>query len=259
MTHPPLLSRPALNRVPAITLYFWVIKILCTTIGETAADFFNEEMQLGLSGTSLVMLGLLLVALYFQFKAKRYVPWIYWLVVVLISVVGTLVTDNLSENVGVSLAASTGMFSAVLVLTFSVWRVTEKTLSIRTITNTRREIFYWVAVLFTFALGTAAGDLVAEGLQLGYLNSALICAGLIAAVVVAYRWLGLDSVLAFWIAYILTRPLGASLGDLLSQARDAGGLGLGPLVTSTLFLASILAAVAYLAVTRRDVIVRDIA
>jgi uncharacterized membrane-anchored protein len=244
----------ALNRVPAVILYFWVIKVLCTTVGETAADYLNEELNLGLLGTTLVMTLLFVVALFFQFRAKRYVPWIYWLVVVSISVVGTLITDNLTDSVGVPLAASTLVFAVALSATFVAWYRAEGTLSIRSIVTARREAFYWAVVLLTFALGTAAGDWLAEGLALGYVRSAALFAAAIAAVIVAYRWLGLPSVVAFWAAYISTRPLGASLGDYLAQAPEDGGLGFGPVVTSALFIGSILAAVGYLSVTKRDVL-----
>lgn len=246
--------RQMLNKVPEVTLYFWIIKILCTTVGETAADFLNTNLNLGLTGTSLVMGALLIVVLFFQFRAKKYVPPIYWLAVVLISVVGTLITDNLTDNFGVSLETTTIVFAICLAITFAVWYAYEKTLSIHSILTTRREAFYWLTILFTFALGTAAGDLTAEKFSLGYLVSALIFGGLIALVYIAHRF-KLNAVLAFWIAYILTRPLGASIGDYLSQSHDDGGLGLGTTVTSAIFLVLILGLVIYLTSTRRDEIV----
>ncbi len=242
------------NKVPEITLYFWIIKILCTTVGETAADFLNTNLGLGLSGTSLVMGALLVVVLFFQFRAKRYVPAIYWLAVVLISVVGTLITDNLTDNFGVSLETTTVVFAVALALTFAWWYAKEKTLSIHSIFTRRREAFYWLAILFTFALGTAAGDLIAESLNVGYLLSAVIFAAAIALVALTHFRFRLNPVLAFWIAYILTRPLGASIGDYLSQAHADGGLELGTVVTSALFLFAILSTVIYLSVTKKDAI-----
>ena len=241
-----------LNKVPAVTLFFWVIKILATTVGETAADFLNVNMKLGLSGTSLVMGVLLLIALAVQLRARKYVPWIYWVSVVLISVVGTLITDNLVDNLGVTLKTTTAVFAGSLAAVFAAWYASEKTLSIHTIYTTRRELFYWLAILFTFALGTAAGDLTAEGLGLGYANSALLFGGAIAVVALAHLVLKMNAVAAFWIAYILTRPLGASLGDLLSQPASNGGLGWGTVGTSGIFLTTILALVAYLSVKRVD-------
>ena len=175
-----------LNKVPEITLYFWIIKILCTTVGETFADFLNTNFNLGLTGTSIVMGVLLIIVLFFQFRAKKYVPIIYWLAVVLISVVGTLITDNLTDNFGVSLATTTIIFAIALTTTFVLWYIKEKTLSIHSIVTKNREAFYWLAILFTFALGTAAGDLVAEKFDLGYLISLFLFAGLIAVVSFAY-------------------------------------------------------------------------
>jgi uncharacterized membrane-anchored protein len=242
------------SKVPEVTLFFWIIKILCTTVGETAADFLNETLNLGLTGTTLVMGVLLIIALFFQFRSKKYVAGIYWLVVVLLSIFGTLITDNLADNMGVSLEITTTVFAIALALTFTAWYLAEKTLSIHSIYTLRREAFYWLAILFTFALGTAAGDLLAERLELGYLLSAVIFGAAIAIVAAAHYFFKLDAVLAFWIAYILTRPLGASLGDLFSQPADNGGLALGTVGTSALFLIAILGAVIYLAVTRKDAI-----
>ena len=241
------------SKVPAVTVFFWIIKVLCTTVGETASDFLNVNLGFGLRGTSIAA-GIVLVAvLFFQFKTKKYVPAIYWLSVVLISVFGTLVTDILTDSLGFPLEASTIIFTGALALTFGFWYAKEGTLSIHSIFTTKREVFYWLAILFTFALGTAAGDLMAEKLGLGYLVTGLIVMGVIAAAAIAWR-AGLDAVLAFWIAYILTRPLGASLGDYLSQSKVNGGLGLGATVTSAGFLIAILAVVIYLAVTHRDLI-----
>jgi uncharacterized membrane-anchored protein len=241
-----------LIKVPEVTVYFWIIKILCTTVGETAADFLNSQLGLGLSGTSVVMGVLLVAALAYQFWTRKYVPWIYWLCVVLISIVGTLITDNLVDNFGIPLETTATIFALALAVVFGVWYASEKTLSIHSIVTTRREVFYWLAILFTFALGTAAGDLVAEQFSLGYFYSILLFAVLIGATALAYYRVGLNAVLAFWVTYILTRPLGASIGDWLSQLPDDGGLGLGATITSVLFLGAILATVIYLTVTKKD-------
>jgi uncharacterized membrane-anchored protein len=242
-----------LNKVPQITLFFWIIKVLCTTVGETASDFLNVNLNLGLTETSVVMGVLLLIALVVQLKTKKYIPVIYWLTVVLISIFGTLVTDNLTDNLGVPLEYSTILFSVLLAITFAVWYAKEKTLSIHSIFTTQREIFYWTAILFTFALGTASGDLMAESLGLGYFTTGVIVCGVIAVFALAWR-LGLNSILAFWLIYIMTRPLGASLGDYLSQTKEHGGLGLGATNTSIIFILGIIATVVFLVVTKRDVI-----
>ncbi|MEN3340805.1 MAG: hypothetical protein V7644_209 [Actinomycetota bacterium] len=245
--------RTMLNKVPEVTLYFWVIKVLCTTVGETASDYLSDNVGLGLTKTTFITAALLLVTLFFQFRARRYVAGVYWTGIVLISVVGTQITDNLSDNYGVSLVTTTTVFSIVLAVVFAAWFASERTLSIHTIHTTRREGFYWLAVLFTFALGTAAGDLTAERMNVGYAWSLVLFAGAIALVAALHYRLNLNAVLSFWIAYILTRPLGASTGDLLSQPRASGGLGLGTTVTSFAFLAAILLVVAFLSITKQDV------
>ena len=239
------------NKVPEVTLIFWVIKIMATTVGETAADFINIRLGLGLTGTSLVMSVLLIGVLVQQIRAPRYNPTLYWLSVVMISIVGTLITDNLSDNLGVSLMITTPVFAVILAITFAIWYASEKTLSIHTIYTRRRELFYWAAILFTFALGTAAGDLMAERLALGYFTSLLIFAIAIAAIT-AYHflWRG-NAILCFWLAYILTRPLGASCGDLLSQPVGNGGLGIGTTITSAVFLLVILGLVWFLNVEHK--------
>lgn len=241
-----------LNKVPEVTIFFWIIKIMATTVGETAADLLNENLNLGLTITTFIMSGLLIITLYFQFRAKKYVPRIYWLAVVLISVVGTLITDNLTDHFGVPLEVTTVIFALALIATFMAWYMSEKTLSIHSILTTKREGFYWLTILFTFALGTAAGDLIAEGLNIGYWKSALMFAAFIGIVTIAHYTHKINAVLAFWIAYILTRPLGASLGDYLSQPRNVGGLNLGTVGTSCIFLVSILIIVIYLTKTKRD-------
>lgn len=233
------------NKVPEVTLVFWIIKIMATTVGETAADLLSMTLKLGLTVTSYVMATLLIVALIVQFRAKKYVPVIYWIVVVFISVVGTLISDNLVDNMGVTLVTTSIVFSIALALVFIIWYAVEKTLSVHTIYTTRRELFYWAAILFTFSLGTSAGDLISEQLGLGYALSAAMFAAGIAVVFAGYR-MGLNSVLAFWIAYILTRPLGASVGDLLTAAPSEGGLGLGTIPVSVVFLVVIVALVTYL-------------
>ena len=242
-----------LNKVPEVTIFFWIIKILCTTVGESAADFLNYNLNWGLTGTSIATGALFVLVLVAQLSLRRYIASVYWLTVVLVSVFGTLITDNMTDHLGVPLETSTVAFSVLLGLLFLIWYLSEKTLSIHSIYTRRREGFYWLAVLVTFALGTAAGDLVSEGLGVGYLRTGLLCAGLIAAITIAWR-LGLNAVLAFWIAYILTRPLGASIGDYMAQPISNGGLNLGVTVTSVIFLIAILAVVIYLSIRKPDVI-----
>jgi len=243
-----------LNKVPEITIFFWIVKILATTVGETAADFLIFNLHLGLTGTSILMGALLLVFLAIQLWSRKYVPWMYWGSVVLLSIFGTLITDDLVDNFGVALTTTTTLFSVALAVTFAAWYASERTLSIHTIDTTKRELFYWAAILFTFALGTAAGDLAAEGMHFGYLISALIYGGFITMIAIGYYVLKANAIWAFWSAYILTRPFGASCGDWLSQPVAAGGLGLGTIGTSAIFLATILGLVVYLSLTQRKLL-----
>jgi uncharacterized membrane-anchored protein len=245
--------RMMLSKVPEITVWFWVIKILCTTVGESFADWINMTLGVGLVPTAVIFTVVLAVALGWQLSLNRYQPFPYWLTVVVLSVTGTLYTDILTDQLGVPLVASSAVFAAVLAVVFGVWYALERTLSIHSITTTPRELFYWLAILVTFALGTAAGDWTLELTGWGPGTSVLLPAGLIVAVGIGWR-LGANAVLSFWLAYILTRPLGANLGDWLGFPKDQQGLGLGVAVTSVIFFAAILGTVAYLTVSRADVI-----
>lgn len=240
-------------KVPVvITLFFWLIKILATTVGETGADYLIFNLDFGLPLTSAIMSLVLAAFLYAQLRSSRYIPWLYWLVVVLVSIVGTLITDTMTDIMNIPLTLSTVGFSLALITTFRVWYQREGSLSIHSISSLRRETFYWLSILFTFALGTAAGDLLAESVGLGYGVSALIFASAIAVIATGYYAFNWNSILAFWLTYIITRPLGASLGDLLSQPVADGGLGFGTVLTSGLFLALILALVVFLSISRMD-------
>lgn len=246
------LANNILNKVPEVTLVFWLIKMMSTTVGETAADFLNVNLHFGLTGTSAVMGVLLLISLFFQLRTKTYRPPFYWISVVFISVFGTLITDNLTDHLGVPLAVSTAVFSALLIVTFCVWYARERTLSIHKIDTLKRELFYWTAVLFTFALGTAAGDWVAEGCNIGYMHAALAFGGAIAVIAAAYKFFHADATMCFWFAYVLTRPFGASCGDLLAQDANHGGLGLGITLTSVIFLTAITVMVVYLSLSVKN-------
>jgi len=245
-----------LNKVPEVTLYFWIIKILCTTVGESFADYINETLGFGLTNTTVLFSAALLIAIVAQFRLNRYVPSVYWLNVVLISVVGTLLTDNLTDGQNVPLALSTTVFAVLLAVVFGIWYARERTLSIHSIVTTPREAWYWLTVLVTFALGTAAGDWTLELTGWSPGTSVLLPLGLIASVFLAWR-IGAGSVLCFWLAYILTRPLGANIGDFLGGDKSEGGLGLGTLWTSVLFLGTILAVVVFLSITHRDRIEKE--
>ncbi|HOB48018.1 MAG TPA: hypothetical protein PKK01_01715 [Mycobacterium sp.] len=248
-----MLNRRMLSKVPEVTVWFWVIKIQCTTVGESFADWVATTLGVGLHNTAAIFTAVLVAVLGWQMSLSRYVPFVYWLTVVVLSITGTLYTDILTDALGVPLAVSSAVFAAILAVVFGIWYARERTLSIHSITTTPREGFYWLAILVTFALGTAVGDWVLEltGWQPG--AAVLLPAGLIAAIAAGWR-LGANPVLAFWLAYILTRPLGANLGDWLARTRAEGGLGLGTAGTSVVFLLAIAATVAYLTITRADVI-----
>ncbi|MET7339443.1 hypothetical protein [Nonomuraea sp. NPDC005650] len=242
-TSAPPRRRLTANKVPLVTATFWVIKILSTTVGETFADYLTVNVGLGPVLTDGLVFAVLAAALVLQASSRRYTPWIYWLSVVLVSISGTQITDFLTDALGISLYVSTTLFAVLLAVVFTIWYRQEMTLSITAINTPRREAFYWAAILTTFALGTAAGDLATEALGLGFRNGALLFGGAFLVTLVLWRveaW----QVPAFWAAYILTRPLGAAVGDLLTQDHSLGGFGLGATRTSMLFFAVIVALVA---------------
>src|SRR5579875_1974350 len=247
----PMTGRRMLNKVPEVTIFFWTIKVLCTSVGESFADYINETLSFGLAHTTVLFTAVFAVALLIQFRLNRYVPAVYWLNVVLVSVVGTLLTDNLTDGQHVPLWISTTVFAVLLAVVFAVWYARERTLSIHSINSTSREGYYWLAVLVTFALGTAVGDWTIELTGWSPGQSILLPAGLIASVFLAWR-LGAGPVLTFWLAYILTRPLGANIGDYLGSTPTDGGVGLGTFGTSMIFLGAILAVVVYLSITGTD-------
>ena len=241
-----------LNKVPEVTIWFWIIKILCTTVGESLADYINTTLNVGLDGTAVLFTGVLVAMLAVQFRTDRYVPVVYWLTVVVISVTGTLYTDILTDEQGVALKVSSAVFALLLAVVFGVWYARERTLSIHSIVGPRREGFYWLTVLVTFALGTATGDWTLELTGWTPGQSVLLPVVLIGVVLAGWR-AGANAVLAFWLAYILTRPLGANLGDYFALGKVDGGLGVGTLGTSLIFLAAIGATVLYLSVSKADV------
>ncbi|MEY9834822.1 hypothetical protein [Streptacidiphilus sp. EB103A] len=247
-----------LNKVPEVTVWFWIIKILCTTVGESFADYINTTLGFGLTNTMLLFTAVFAVVLTVQFRTKRYSPFPYWLTVVVVSVTGTLYTDMLTDEQHVPLWLSSTVFSVLLALVFGVWWLRERTLSIHSITTFPREAFYWLTVLVTFALGTATGDWTLELTNWTPAQSVLLPLGLIVSITALWKF-GANPVLSFWLAYILTRPLGANIGDWLASPKaavtpgDPVGLGLGTFATSLVFLGAILVTVIYLTVSRSDV------
>lgn len=245
-------AHPGARKVPEIILIFWIVKVLTTAMGEVTSDYLvhqiNPILAVGLGGIALV------AALALQFSAPRYVAWIYWLAVVMVAIFGTMVADVLHVGLGIPYLVTTAFFAVVLAVTFAGWYGSEKTLSIHTINTRRRETFYWAAVMATFALGTATGDMTASTLGLGYFASGVLFAVLIALPAVTYRWFKLDGILAFWLAYVLTRPLGATFADWLGRARSLSGLGLGTGAVGLCLTILIVVLVGYLTVTHKDVV-----
>jgi uncharacterized membrane-anchored protein len=238
--------KTGLMRVPEVTLIFWIIKTLSTTVGETGADFLAFGLGWGMPVTTIVMVGLMGVLLYLQFfRFKRYVVANYWTIVVLMSVIGTLITDILVDLAGVSLVALSIAFTVMMLTGFYIWYRNEETLSIHSIDTGKREFYYWVVILLAFALGTGVGDLISEHFALGYDKALLLFAGMITVVTVAYYAFKLNPVTAFWIAYILTRPLGASLGDFMIQTPTHGGLGIKMMGVNIVFLTAIVVLAGY--------------
>ncbi|MCU1612878.1 MAG: hypothetical protein JWO98_418 [Frankiales bacterium] len=258
-TRPRATGRQMLNKVPEVTVWFWVIKILCTTVGESFADYINNTLGFGLTNTMLLFTAIFVVVLAVQMRAKRYIPFPYWLTVVVVSVAGTLYTDMGTDQLRIPLWVSSTVFAVLLAIVFGVWWLRERTLSIHSINTVPREAFYWLTVLVTFALGTATGDWTLELTNWTPGVSVLLALSLIVAIALLWKF-GASPVLSFWLAYILTRPLGANLGDWLASpkvavnAGDPVGLGLGTFLTSLVFLGAILATVIYLTVTRSDVV-----
>jgi uncharacterized membrane-anchored protein len=254
-----------LNKVPEVTLYFWLIKVLCTTIGETFSDNLvskwapggdnasPHQLQIALWKVTGCTAVVLLILLAIQFTRKKYLAPVYWVTIVVISLVGTQITDlfegqgDQPNNMWAITIVSLGLLAAV----FAVWYWSERTLSMHSIITRRREAFYWLAILTTFATGTAVGDLLAEKLSMGYLTTLLLFIGVIVVIALLWKFTPINGVLAFWLAYIMTRPLGASTGDFLSQ-KGGGGLNLGTSVTSYIFLGAIAILVAYLTIAKPD-------
>jgi uncharacterized membrane-anchored protein len=248
---PPAWTRPGALRVPEITVYFWVIKALSTAFGESTSDFLVRKLHpIPAVGLGFVAFCL---ALAWQFSRQRYVPWSYWSAVAAVGVFGTMAADVLHVGFHVPYVATSILYAVVLAAVFVLWQRTERTLSIHTVDTPRREAFYWAAVVATFAMGTALGDLTATTFHLGYGFSIVLFAGIMLIPAIGYRWLGWNPIFAFWFAYVVTRPLGASFADFVGKPKAVGGLGWGDGWVALVLLAAIFGLVAFLSVTHRDV------
>lgn len=244
------LGMQTLKKVPEITVYFWILKLLTTAMGESTSDYLVHQIS-PIIAVAIGGIGLA-AALILQLAVRRYVAWIYWLAVVMVAIFGTMAADVLHIGLGIPYLVSSVFFAVTLAVIFIAWYASEKTLSIHSISTRRRELFYWATVIVTFALGTAAGDMTATTLGLGYFSSGILFAILIAIPVLGYFLLGLNEILAFWFAYIVTRPLGASFADWIGKPRSLGGLGVGNGHVSLILMIMIIGFVGYLTVTHRD-------
>lgn len=240
------MTKELINRVARLNVLFWVIKIFSTTVGETAADYVSVNLNLGLTLTAILMGVITIGVTFWNFKQKKYFPPAYWLLIVMMSIEGTLITDLLVEKLNVSIYTLDVIFTVAMGLLFYFWYKKEHTLSIHSINNDDREMFYWLIVLTTFALGTGIGDTVSEHLNFGYLNSLILFGSIFILSGVLNYFKVINGVLAFWIAFIVTRPIGASLGDLLIQSPKNGGLGISLLIINIIFFIIIICAVVYL-------------
>lgn len=250
-TLPLAIAQRALKKVPEVTVFFWIIKLLTTAMGESTSDYLVNQIDpvvaVALGGIGLV------VALLLQFYVRRYIAGIYWLAAIMVAIFGTMAADVLHVGFGIPYTVSSAGFTVALIAIFAVWYYSEKTLSIHSIFTRRRELFYWAAIIATFALGTAVGDLTATTMGLGYFSSGILFAAGMALPALAYWLFGLNEIVAFWLCYILTRPLGASFADWMGKPHNAGGLGWGDGAVSLVLALLILGFIGYLTITRKDV------
>ncbi len=229
----------AYNKLPAITLAFWVMKICATTLGETAGDMVSMTLNVGYAISSIILLSIFFATLFLQLRTKRYHPFIYWAVILSTSTAGTTISDYMDRTLGLGYALGSAILVICLVITLLIWMRTEKSLSVTNINSLRGEVFYWTAILFSNTLGTALGDFLADNSGLGFAGGALLIGGLLLVIIAAYYFTKISHIVLFWLAFVLTRPFGATFGDLLTKSKDKGGLNFGT-YGSSLFLFGIL-------------------
>jgi len=239
------------NKLPQITLAFWVMKICATTLGETAGDLLSMTLDVGYAASSLILISLFLVTLFGQLAARRYNPWLYWLVILSTSTAGTTMSDFMDRTLGLGYASGSAILVSILVATFALWRLSGTPLAVGDIRNLKGELFYWVAILFSNTLGTALGDFLADDSGLGFAGGALLIGCLIAGIVVLHYFTRISSVLLFWLAFVLTRPFGATLGDVLTKSHEKGGLDFGTIGSSAV-LAGVLVVLVIVASLRES-------
>lgn len=246
------------NKVPAITLAFWIIKILATTLGETAGDVLSMTLNLGYAASTAIFFGIFIVTLLAQISSKSFHPFLYWAVILSTTTAGTTMSDFLDRTAGLGYIGGSLVLISILLAVLATWRFTTGSVSVSDIRTRKAEVFYWVTILFSNTLGTAFGDFLADstGLGLGYEGGAVLIGGLLALIAAAYFFTRASHTLLFWLAFILTRPLGATVGDLLTKARDQGGLDLGT-ISSSAIIAVVLVAFIALASKRAESPLRE--
>lgn len=234
-----------MNKLPQITLAFWVMKICATTLGETAGDLLSMTLDVGYAASSLILISLFLITLFGQLATRRYNPLLYWLVILSTSTAGTTMSDFMDRTLGLGYASGSAILVSILVATFALWRLSGTPLAVGDIRNLKGELFYWTAILFSNTLGTALGDFLADDSGLGFAGGALLIGSLIAGIVLLHYFTRINAVLLFWLAFVLTRPFGATLGDVLTKGHEKGGLGFGTVGSSAVLLGVLLVLVVF--------------
>ena len=246
----PAAHQAALSKLPALTFLFWVMKIAATTLGETAGDLLSMTLNVGYLVSTLILMSGFVVVLVGQLRAKRYIPFLYWAVILATSTAGTTMSDFMNRTLGLGYATGSAILLAALLAVLVLWRIVERSLSVSDVRSFRAELFYWAAILVSNTLGTSLGDYLADDSGLGFAGGAALIGGVIALVVLAYRFTSLSRVALFWAAFVLTRPFGATMGDVLTKGRDEGGLGVGTIGSSAVLAAILIAVILY--TMRRD-------
>lgn len=233
------------NKIPELTLLFWITKITATTLGETGGDLLAQTLNIGYATSTLIFFGFFLITVSFQLAAKKYLPPLYWAVIVATSTSGTTMSDYMDRTLGLGYATGALILITILIITLAIWRLTEKSLSVTNIKSFRGEAFYWTAILFSNTLGTALGDFLADDTGLGFGGSALLISGVLVLLILAYYFTKFSRVILFWIAFVLTRPFGATFGDLLTKPQDKGGLNYGTTGSSLILFGLLVVLVIY--------------
>ena len=238
-------SQSALSKLPEITIFFWIMKICATTLGETAGDLLSMTLNVGYALSSLILVGFFLVTLGTQLVSKKYNPFLYWAVILSTSTAGTTMSDYMDRTLGLGYSKGTALLISILIITLAIWRLSEGTLSVDQIKTPKAELFYWIAILFSNTLGTALGDFLADSSGLGFAGGAALIGGLLLLIVWAYFYTTISRIVLFWLAFVLTRPFGATVGDVLTKSHAKGGLDFGTVGSSLILMALLIGFILY--------------